>query len=119
MNSVEWIREFPAAITVCDADGSILAMNEKSAATFAEEGGEKLVGKNLLDCHGEPSRTKVLNLLKGQSPNVYTIEKGGVRKMIYQSPWYKNGKFAGFVELSLPIPAEMPHFVRDKPSADE
>jgi hypothetical protein len=26
-----WIKEFPAAITVCDADGILLAMNDKSA----------------------------------------------------------------------------------------
>lgn len=32
--------------------------------------------------------------------------------MIYQSPWYKDGKFAGLVELSIEIPTEMAHFVR-------
>ena len=35
-----------------------------------------------------------------------------MRKLIYQSPWYRDGAYAGFVELSLEIPAEMPHFVR-------
>jgi hypothetical protein len=41
--------------------------------------------------------------------NVYTIEKNGVKKLIYQSPWYYNGEYAGFVELSLEIPFEMEH----------
>ncbi len=109
----DWINEFPAAVTVCDANGIILMMNEKSVATFAEEGGARLIGSNLLDCHAEPARSKVANLLKSKSLNVYTIEKGGIKKLIYQSPWYENGKYAGFVELSLPIPTEMPHFVRD------
>ena len=45
--------------------------------------------------------------------NVYTIEKKGVKKLIYQTPWYHDGAFAGLVELGLEIPAEMPHFVRD------
>ena len=36
----------------------------------------------------------------------------GQRKLIYQSPWYERGEYRGFVELSLPIPAVMPHFKR-------
>jgi len=32
--------------------------------------------------------------------------------LIYQSPWYQNGEFAGLVEISLEIPEQMPHFVR-------
>ncbi len=45
-----------------------------------------------------------------------TIEKQGIKKLIYQSPWYVDGRYGGFVELSLEIPAVMPHFVRDTPS---
>jgi len=89
-------------------------MNEQSAATSAEEGGEQLVGTNLLDCHPDEARKKVEEFLKTAQPNIYTIEKGGLRKMIYQSPWYNNGAYAGFVELSLPIPENIPHFIRDK-----
>ena len=117
MNDGAWIREFPAAITVCDTEGTILAMNEKSCSTFKDDGGENLIGTNLLACHPEPARAKVSVLLESGLPNVYTIEKAGVKKLIFQSPWYDKGKYAGFVELSLPIPQEMPHFVRDKRSA--
>jgi len=67
----------------------------------------------MLDCHPEPSRTKVKELLETKQPNVYTIEKGGVHKLIYQTPWYENGEYRGFIELSLVIPSEIPHFVRD------
>ncbi|MBI5472387.1 MAG: diguanylate cyclase [Ignavibacteriae bacterium] len=108
-----WIREFPAAITVCDAQGTILVMNEKACSTFADDGGEKLIGTNVRDCHPEPARTKLAALFESEQLNVYTIEKGGVKKLIYQSPWYENGKYAGIVELSLPIPEHVPHFVRD------
>jgi len=111
---MDWTREFPAAITLCDTKGIILAMNEKSCESFADDGGIKLIGTNLLDCHPEPSRTKVAELLKSARSNVYTIEKNGVKKLIYQSPWYIDGTYAGLVELSLPLPAEMQHFVRDK-----
>ena len=112
MKDNEWIKEFPAAVTVCDKDGILLEMNDKAARTFEEDGGRKLLGSNLLDCHPEPSHTQVEHLLAAREKNVYTIEKNGVKKLIYQSPWYKDGKYAGFVELSLEIPFEMPHFVR-------
>lgn len=113
MNENEWIKEFPAAITVCDAKGIILEINDKAAKSLEADGGRKLIGSNVLDCHPEPARTKTESLLTRQEKNVYTIEKNGVKKIIYQSPWYKNGEFAGLVELSLEIPSEdLPHFVR-------
>ena len=112
MNEHEWIKEFPAAVTVCDEEGIILEMNDKSAKTFEKDGGRKLIGSNMLDCHPDPANTKVERLLAAREKNVYTIEKNGVKKLIYQSPWYRNGEYAGFVELSLEIPFELPHFIR-------
>jgi len=112
MKEHEWVKEFPAAVTVCDEDGIILEMNDKSAKTFEKDGGRKLIGLNMLDCHPEPARTKTERLLAAREKNVYTIEKDGVKKLIYQSPWYRCGKYAGFVELSLEIPFELQHFVR-------
>jgi ribosomal protein S6 len=72
-----------------------------------------LIGANILDCHPEPARTKLKGLLESGRANIYTIEKKGVKKLIYQAPWYKDGEYAGIVELSLEIPWDMPHFVRD------
>jgi len=109
----DWLREFPGAITVCDADGIILSMNERAVETFAKDGGAALVGRNVLDCHPEPARSKLAAQLRGERVNVYTIEKGGVRKLIYQAPWYEDGTCRGLVELSLEIPETMPHFKRD------
>jgi transcriptional regulator with PAS, ATPase and Fis domain len=112
MSEHSWVNEFPGAITVCDTNGIILELNDQAAQSFAADGGKALIGKNLLDCHPEPARTKTQRLLETQQKNVYTIEKKGVKKLIYQSPWYRDGKFAGLVELSLEIPTEMPHFIR-------
>jgi len=112
MNEHEWIKEFPAAVTVCDAKGVILEMNDKAAKTLEKDGGYALIGKNMLDCHPEPARMKTEKLLAAKEKNVYTIEKNGIKKLIYQSPWFKDGKYAGFVELSLEIPFEIPHFIR-------
>ena len=107
-----WIKEFPAAITVCDKEGIILEMNDKAAKSFEADGGYKLIGSNMLDCHPDPARKKVERQLAARVKNVYTIEKNGIKKLIYQSPWYKEGEYAGFVEISLEIPLEIPHFIR-------
>ena len=112
MNELDWIKEFPAAVTVCDEDGSLLEMNDKAAKTYENDGGRKLIGSNMLDCHPESARTKTEHLLAKREKNVYTIEKNGVKKLIYQSPWYHNGIYSGFVEISLEIPFDMPHFIR-------
>ncbi|MHB8112556.1 MAG: PAS domain-containing protein [Bellilinea sp.] len=107
-----WIQSFPGAVTVCDQDGIILEMNDKAIQAFASDGGEKLIGTNLWGCHSEESRKKLRAMIANEQSNIYTIEKKGVKKLIYQVPWYAAGVFAGFVELSLEIPFEMPHFVR-------
>jgi len=112
MSDHTWVKEFPGAITVCDADGIILEMNDNAARTFEKDGGASLVGRNMLDCHPEPARGKTERLLAARQKNVYTIEKNGVKKLIFQSPWYKDGQYSGFVEVSLEIPFELPHFVR-------
>lgn len=112
MNELDWIKEFPAAVTVCDEEGIILDMNDRAARGYESDGGRKLIGSNVLDCHPEPARTKTEQLFAAREKNVYTIEKNGVKKLIYQSPWYRKGEFAGIVEISLEIPFELPHFIR-------
>lgn len=107
-----WIKEFPAAITVCDIDGIILEMNDRSAQTFEKDGGYRLIGTNMLECHPDPARSKLERLMDARQKNVYTIEKNGIKKLIYQSPWFKDGQYAGFVEMAFEIPFEMPHFIR-------
>ena len=108
-----WIKEFPGAITVCDSAGTIVELNDKAIENFRDQGGEKLIGRNLLDCHPEPARTKLKELMDKRQANTYTIEKNGVRELIYQTPWYVDGRYRGFMELSLEIPREMRYFVRN------
>jgi len=113
MNTLNWFGHVPVAITICDDQGVILSMNDKAAATFAKDGGRDLIGKSLLDCHSEPSRAQILQMLRHHYSNCYTIEKNGVKKMIYQSPWFQDTKFSGLIEFSFEIPDPMPHFIRD------
>lgn len=112
MNEINWAGELCVAITVSDTSGKILYMNDKSAVTFNKNGGKELIGKNLKDCHLPESWEKILALMNSREVNCYTIEKEGIRKLIYQAPWYENGSLSGMVELSMVIPSNMDHFIR-------
>jgi len=107
-----WVKEIGSAITVCDRQGVIIEMNDVAINQFKKEGGKALLGSNLLDCHPEPARTKLKELMDQQMLNIYTIEKKGIKKLIYQTPWYQNGQYQGFVEMSVILPEIIPHFKR-------
>ena len=109
----DWQKNFPGAITLCDKDFIIIYMNEKAINTFKEDGGEKLIGKNLLECHNEKSKLEILKIRDSGEPKAYTIEKKGIKKLIYQAPLFGNSEYSGMVELSLEIPFDMSHFKRD------
>lgn len=108
-----WFKEFPGAITITDAKGVIVAMNDQSVQQFAGDGGLDLIGKNVMDCHPEPARSKLIDLMNSPRVNTYTIQKSGRKRLIYQAPYFKEGQFAGLVELGLEIPEELPYFDRD------
>lgn len=112
MEKIDYFDDLNIAITVSDTDGKIMYMNQKSATTFTKQGGLDLVGKSLLDCHPEPSKSKVIDLLSNPRTNAYTIEKNGVKKLIYQTPWFENDQFRGLIEFSIELPENLPHYVR-------
>jgi len=112
LSYAQWTKEFPGGITVVNAEGIILEMNEKACKIFEKQGGKNLIGRNLLEVHPELARSKVAQMLKTREANSYTIEKKGMKKLIYQAPWYEENEFAGLVELSLEISPEMPNYVR-------
>jgi transcriptional regulator with PAS, ATPase and Fis domain len=109
---MDWINKLEGNVIVCDAYGIIIYMNERAIGNYAADGGAALIGKNLMDCHNEQSRQKILEIMETHEKNVYTIEKRGKKKIIYQTPWMDGETFMGIVELSLEIPVEMPHYVR-------
>ena len=101
------------AVTVCGKDGEILDMNRKSVKTFIKPGMDSIIGNNVLDCHLEPARSLLDDMLRHPRTNVYTVEKEGLKKLIFQTPWYDdNGEYAGFMELSMVLPEVIPNRVR-------
>jgi hypothetical protein len=110
MTEHEWVKEFPGNIEVCDRVGNLLEMNDRAVKEY----GIEVIGRNILGCHPEPARMKLKTMLESGQANVYTIRENGAKILVYQTPWYQNGKYAGFVELCLEIPEELPHQVNDK-----
>ena len=108
---LHWADEIDLAVTICDADCRILYMNDRSRATFAHHG--DIIGHDLLQYHPAHAREKILRMLAEGIDNAYTITKGGMKKLIFQTPWRRDGVVAGLVELSMVLPENMPHFDRD------
>lgn len=112
MSTPDFFGNIDAAVTICDCDGVIVYMNETAGRVFAAHGGRALIGTNLMACHSPASRDKIREILATGIPNVYTIEKNGMRKMIWQGPWRVDGEVAGLIELSMVLPENMPHHIR-------
>lgn len=112
MSENTWIQELPAEVMVCDTAGIILEMNREAEGLFAEDGGSGLLGSSVLNCHPEPSRTKLAGMLEQQRSNAYFSTEDGQKRFFFQAPWFRDGNYAGFVELSFEVPDDIPHFLR-------
>jgi transcriptional regulator with PAS, ATPase and Fis domain len=113
MKVPDWVDGFQGAVTIANREGTIVYMNETAQKSFEKSGGAALIGKNLADCHKPSSTAKIAAIVETGKPNTYTIEKGGIHKVIHQSPWREGGETKGIVEISFEIPQKLPHFVRD------
>ena len=113
MTMNDFFKYVEPAVTVCDTECVIVYQNEKSVAVNGD-----MRGKCMLGCHNDRSRGIIARILSEGATNSYTISKKGQRKLIHQTPWYKDAAYgsgrtvAGIVELSVVIPEEMPHYDR-------
>lgn len=103
----DYYKSINVSITICDTEGIVVYQNDKSLATFGDK-----VGQSMMPCHQQRSQDIIHHLLDDASTNVYTIDKKGVKKMIYQTPWFDGGVVKGLIEFSMVLPEEMPHYVR-------
>ena len=107
-----WAEKMDCAVTVCDTEGTVIYMNERSRATFNKDG-QSMVGRSMIPCHNERSQAIIRQMLTEGTTNCYTIDKNGVRKLIYQTPWrHEDGSIGGLVEISIVLPEQMPNYVR-------
>ncbi len=109
----DFFNELDSAVTVCDKNGIILYMNEKSCKSFEKYGGKDLIGKSLFDCHNDNSCRIIRELLSEGKSNTYTVTKNNIKRLIHQTPWHRDGHVMGLIEFSVELPADMPHYKGD------
>ncbi|MGA2504497.1 MAG: diguanylate cyclase [Anaerolineales bacterium] len=113
MSNGLWVKGVPAEIMVCDSSGIILELNDHAEALFAGDGGKGLLGANVLDCHPDPAFTKLEGMLDDQSTNYYFNTENDEKRFFFQSPWYLEGLYSGYVEISFIVPENVPHFIKE------
>jgi len=84
-----WAHYLNGALTVCDKEGIIIYMNPVSIKNFEKDGGAALIGTNLLECHPEPSKSQLREMLKNEGSQTYISEKKGIKNLIHQFHWYE------------------------------
>lgn len=80
------------AVVVCSPEHEIIYMNPAAAERYAKRGGAALVGKNLLDCHGGPSRVMIQKV-------VDWFQENSAHNLIYTSYNEKENKDVYMVAL--------------------
>ena len=108
-----WLDGFAVSIMVMDAEGKVLYMNDAADEVFKKFGGKNMVGSDISQCHKASSMITIKEMMENDSTNVYSIEKNGQKKIIYQAPWYEEGRVAGLVTMSLAVPEKIPHHERE------
>jgi transcriptional regulator with PAS, ATPase and Fis domain len=103
-----WDDNFPSAVTVCDMQGVIIAMNRQARKKFAKRGGGKLIGTSLFSCHAERSGEIIRHLLASGAQNIYVVRDKKGSRLVQQIPWYCEEKMAGLVEIITPFTGEIP-----------
>lgn len=112
MDSPDWVTEFPAAVTVCDTDGIILHMNDRAADLFSKAGGFGLIGRNVLDCHPAKVHSSVKHHLESRETYILSVRENDRPRIVYGAPWYIDGEYRGFVELSFDIVSKIQVSIR-------
>ena len=77
-----------SAVVICDTAHKIIYMNPVACQRYSKNGGEALLGKNLLDCHHDRSRqmiNRVLDWFREKSTNncVHTYYNEKENKDVY------------------------------------
>jgi hypothetical protein len=102
-----YFESVAVAMTVCDKEGKVVYQNQRAISALGDAR-----GANFQECHKPSSWEAIQQMLTQGNSNAYTIEKKGVKKLIYQTPWYQGGEVAGLVEYSIVLPEDMPHKIR-------
>lgn len=92
-----------ASVVICSLKHKIIYMNPAAAANYAKYGGDKLIGRSLLECHNPGSRKKIKQVMDwfaaDESHNiVYTFHNEKQNKDVYMVALREEGKLIGYYE---------------------
>ena len=92
-----------AAVVICNLKHEIIYMNPAAVISYEKRGGDKLIGRSLLDCHNPESREKIRLVVEwfasDESHNiVYTFHNDKQNKDVYIVALRDAGKLIGYYE---------------------
>ncbi|MGN0354357.1 MAG: PAS domain-containing protein [Muricoprocola sp.] len=91
------------SIVICNLEHEIIYMNPAAVHSYSKYGGDKLIGKSLLDCHNPESKDKIRQVVDwfdaDESHNiVYTFHNEKQNKDVYMVALREEGKLIGYYE---------------------
>lgn len=91
------------AVVICNLQHEIIYMNPAAIKNYQKYGGEKLLGKSLLNCHNAESKKRIEEVVdwfaKDESHNlVYTFHNEKQNKDVYMVALRENGTLIGYYE---------------------
>ena len=92
-----------AAVVICNLEHEIIYMNPAAVHSYEKWGGDKLIGRNLLDCHNPESVERIKKVVEwfasDDSHNiVYTSHNEKQNKDVYMVALRENGQLIGYYE---------------------
>ena len=92
-----------SSVVICNLKHEIIYMNPAAVISYAKRGGDKLIGKSLLDCHNPESRDKIQQVVDWFAADenhnfVYTFHNEKQNKDVYMVALRDEGKLIGYYE---------------------
>ena len=92
-----------AAVVLCDLEHTIIYMNPAAIQNYAKHGGEKLIGRSLLNCHNAESGKRIQQVIDWFAADVshnlvYTFHNEKQNKDVYMVALRDGDKLIGYYE---------------------
>ena len=91
------------SVVICNLNHEIIYMNPQAIRSYEKRGGEKLIGRSLMECHNAESAEKIQKVIEwfaaDESHNiVYTFHNEKQNKDVYMVALRDSGKLIGYYE---------------------
>lgn len=92
-----------SAIVICNLNHEMIYMNPAAIKNYEKWGGEKLIGRSLLNCHNQESRDKIEKVVawfaeSSEHNIVYTFHNEKQNKDVYMVALRDEGNLIGYYE---------------------